>query len=68
MAMKLISLVLLLLGVLLLVFGILAADSVASSFSRFFTGNPTDNTVFLIVAGAVALGAGVVMSVLPRRS
>jgi len=55
-------------GALLLTFGIMAADSFASAFSKLFTGNPTDKAVFLIIAGAVALGVGMVMTLrTPRK-
>jgi len=60
--------ILLLTGALLLAFGIMSADSVASSFSRLFTGNPSDKTVFLLIAGTVALGAGIWMTTMARGS
>ncbi len=48
------------LGVVLLVMGISAADSIGSSFSRFFTGNPTDKSIWLLIGGIVCilLGSG----------
>jgi amino acid permease len=52
--MKPISIVLLIVGVILLSYGVTASDSIGSSFSRFFTGQPTDRTIWLLVAGAVA--------------
>lgn len=55
-------------GALLLAFGIMAADSFASAFSKLFTGNPTDKAVFLIIGGAIALGAGLIMTLKPRRA
>jgi asparagine N-glycosylation enzyme membrane subunit Stt3 len=51
----------------MLVFGFLAADSVASSFSRMFNGEPTDRAVYLLIAGGVALGVGLAMALIPRR-
>lgn len=47
-------------GVVLLVMGFTAADSVGSQFSRFFTGNPTDKSIWLILGGIVSIivGAG----------
>ena len=53
-----ISLALLVLGVILLIYGAAASDSIGSSFSRFFTGNPTDKTVWLLIGGAVATAVG----------
>ena len=57
---KAISLSLLAGGIVLIIYGLSASDSVGSSFSRFFTGNPTDKTIWLLVGGVVAaaLGAG----------
>jgi hypothetical protein len=51
---KAISLALLVGGIVLIVYGINASNSVASSFSRMFTGNPTDKTGWLLVGGIVA--------------
>jgi hypothetical protein len=50
-------------GVVLIVYGIGASDSIGSSFSRFFTGSPTDKTIWLMIGGgvAVALGLGGLM-------
>jgi len=56
---KPISLALLVGGVILLIYGAAASDSIGSSFSRLFTGNPTDRTVWLLLGGAVATVAGV---------
>ena len=56
---KIISLALLIGGIILLIYGLSAAESIGSSFSRLFTGAPTDRTIWLLVGGAVAtlLGA-----------
>lgn len=48
---KSISIALLVIGVVLTVWGISASDSVGSGVSRFFTGAPTDKTVWLLVSG-----------------
>ncbi len=57
---KLISLALLIGGIILIIYGLSASDSVGSSFSRLFTGAPTDKTIWLLLGGivAAALGAG----------
>jgi len=57
---KIMSLVLLTVGVVLIIYGINASESVSSDFSRLFTGNPTDKTIWFLIGGvvAVALGAG----------
>ena len=55
---KPISLALLVGGIILIIYGISANDSTASGFSRFFTGNPTDKTMWLLIGGAVATVIG----------
>jgi hypothetical protein len=55
---KPISLALLAGGIVLIVWGLNASDSTASGFSRFFTGNPTDRTMWLLIGGTVATIAG----------
>jgi len=55
---KLLSLTLLVGGIIALVYGISAADSIGSSFSRLFTGAPTDKSIWLLLGGAVALAIG----------
>ncbi len=57
---KIISLVLLVGGIALIVYGINASDSISSSFSRFFTGNPTDKTIWLLIGGTAATVVGLV--------
>ena len=55
---KPISLALLIAGVILLGYGFAASDSTASGFSRFFTGNPTDKTMWLLIGGTIAAVVG----------
>jgi hypothetical protein len=55
---KAISLALLVGGIMLIVWGLNASDSVGSSFSRFFTGSPTDKSMWLLIGGVVAAIAG----------
>jgi hypothetical protein len=50
---KVISLAVLAGGVLLLIFGISAADSLGSDISRFFTGSPTDKAIWMLIIGTV---------------
>jgi hypothetical protein len=57
---KIISIALLAGGIALIIYGINASDSVGSSFSRFFTGSPTDKTMWLVIGGTVATAAGLV--------
>lgn len=55
---KPISLALLIGGIILLVFGFNASESIGSDFSRFFTGNPTDKAMWLLIGGGIAAIAG----------
>jgi hypothetical protein len=55
---KLLFLVLLIGGVLLIAYGINAADSLGSDLSRFFTGSPTDKAIWLLIVGAIAAAVG----------
>ncbi len=57
---KSISVVLLVAGVVLLVFGYNAYHSAASDLSRFFTGEPTDKALWLLGGGLAASVAGLV--------
>lgn len=56
---KPISIALLAGGIVLIVYGIGASESVRSDVSRLFTGSPTDKTLWLLVGGIVAAAAGV---------
>jgi hypothetical protein len=47
------SLILLVVGIALLLYGLGSADSIKDSFSRLFTGHPTDRTMWMIVGGCV---------------
>jgi hypothetical protein len=60
---KTISLALLIVGIILLIAGVAASDSAASGISRFFTGNPTDKTMWLMIGGlaGVVIGGGGLM-------
>lgn len=51
---KPVSIALLAVGIVLIVFGINASDSLASSLSRFFTGSPTDKAVWMLLGGVAA--------------
>ena len=55
---KSISLALLIGGIILIIYGVSANDSTASGVSRFFTGNPTDKTMWLLIGGAIASVVG----------
>ncbi len=55
------------LGVVLLIFGFNESHSFSSDVSRFFTGNPTDRSLWLIVGGAVAVIVGLVLALRAGR-
>jgi len=55
-----IALALLVGGIVLAIFGISAAESFSSDVSRFFTGNPTDKAMWMLIGGIVAAVVGLV--------
>jgi hypothetical protein len=57
---KAISLAILAGGILLLVFGISASNSVSSDISRVFTDAPTDKAIWMLVGGVVVTIIGLV--------
>ena len=54
-------------GVALLIFGFNESHSFSSDVSRTLTGNPTDHSMWLIIGGAVAVIAGIGLSLTGRR-
>ena len=55
---KLVSVALLVGGIVLIILGISAADSLSSDVSRFFTGSPTDKAMWMLIGGSVAAVIG----------
>jgi len=51
---KIVSLALLIGGVVLIIAGINASNSFSSDVSRFFTGSPTDKSIWMLIGGTVA--------------
>ena len=51
---KALGIALIVAGVLLVIFGINASDSVGSDVSRALTGTPTDKSIWLLVSGIVS--------------
>jgi hypothetical protein len=41
-------------GIVLIIYGVAASESFSSDVSHFFTGSPTDKTIWLLVGGIVA--------------
>ncbi len=54
---KMTSLVLIVIGVMLIVWGVTARDSFGSDVSRF-TGAPTDQSVWMLIAGVLVAAVG----------
>jgi Protein of unknown function (DUF3185) len=55
-----VSLVLLVVGIILVIYGINASTSVGSDVSRAVTGTPTDKSMWLLIGGAVLAIVGLV--------
>ncbi len=62
---KAIGLALLAGGIILLIYGFAANDSVTSSVSRAVTGSPTDHTLWLLVGGFAASISGAFLTLKP---
>lgn len=56
---KPLSIALLIIGCVLIIYGISASQSFSSDVSRFFTGSPTDKTMWLLIGGVVAAILGI---------
>jgi uncharacterized membrane protein YidH (DUF202 family) len=57
---KAISLTILAGGIVLLILGSNAYDSSSSEISRFFTGSPTDKSIWMLAFGVAAIILGLV--------
>ncbi len=57
---RIVSIVLIAVGLVLVVMGVLESDSVASDISRLFTNEPTDRALWLLIGGGalVLIGGG----------
>lgn len=60
---RLIGFVVLVVGVILLYFGWQSSESLGDQVTEAVTGRFTDDTMFFIIGGAVAIAAGLYMSV-----
>ena len=63
---KVIGVALLVGGIIALVYGFKAKDSIESQLTQTFTGSPSNNAKWLLIGGAVASVAGVGMILLKR--
>ena len=65
---KALSLAVLAGGIVLLIIGINATNSFGSDVSRFFTGSPTDKSIWLVIGGVAATAVGLTMALRgPKR-
>jgi hypothetical protein len=55
---KAVSIGLVIVGVLLIIFGVNANHSFSSNVSRTFTGSPTDKAIWLLTGGIIAAVIG----------
>jgi hypothetical protein len=60
-----IGIALLVVGIVLVIYGINASDSASSGISRIFTGAPTNKTLWLLLGGIGSAIVGVVMMLRP---
>jgi Protein of unknown function (DUF3185) len=64
---RVVGIALLVVGVVLIIFGMQASASLGSRLSDLFTGAPSDRTLWLLVAGVVAAILGLGMLLVGRR-
>jgi amino acid permease len=57
---KAVSLVILVAGIVLVIYGVAATESFSSDISRFFTGTPTDKAIWMLLGGIVVAIIGLV--------
>jgi hypothetical protein len=62
------GIILLVVGVILLILGISASDSIGSSFSKLFTGAPTDKAIWMLIGGVAAIAIGATVAVRGSRA
>jgi LPXTG-motif cell wall-anchored protein len=62
-----VGIALLVVGVVLMIFGMQASASVGSRLSELFTGAPSDRTIWLLIAGVAAAILGLGMLLVGRR-
>jgi hypothetical protein len=60
---KPLGIALLVVGIILTIFGINASESFGSEVSRFFTGSPTDKSIWLLIGGLVSAIVGFFLTI-----
>jgi hypothetical protein len=63
-----VGIALLVVGVVLIIFGMNAAESLGSRLSQLFTGTPSDKAIWLLVAGVAIAIIGLIMTLAGRQS
>jgi hypothetical protein len=63
-----VGIALLVVGVVLIFFGMQASASLGSRFSELFTGTPSDRTIWLLILGVIAAIVGLGLLLVGRRS
>lgn len=61
------GIVVLVIGVLLLIWGLNASEAFSSGISKVFTGSPTNKAIYLMVGGAILIAAGAGLTWYPAR-
>ena len=64
---SIVGIALLVVGVVLIIFGMQALASVGSRLSELFTGAPSDRTIWLLIVGVIAAILGLGMLLVGRR-
>ena len=64
---RIVGIAVLIVGLMLLVWGLSASDSLGSGISRLFTGSPTDKTIYLLVGGGLLIAVGLGSVFYPGR-
>jgi len=54
-------------GIILLILGFNESHSVSSDFSRFFTGNPSDRAIWMLIGGIIAVVIGSFVAITSAR-
>ena len=61
------GIVFLIIGLILIGWGLSANDSAGSGISRFFTGSPTNKTIYLLIGGGLLSAVGLGSIFYPGR-
>jgi len=64
---SIVGIALLVVGVVLIIFGMQASASLGSRLSELFTGAPSDRTIWLLIAGVAAAIVGIGLLLAGRR-